>query len=70
MYQLYILNISNSKHKLTTYNKSPLRPPSDLKYGSSTSTGASETATTTAPTEWVIIAKGKHTTQDRNTEEG
>ena len=51
MYQLYIPNISNSKHKLTTYNNFPLRPSSDLKDDSSTSRGVSETAITTAPTE-------------------
>jgi len=67
---LYIPNFFNSKHNLTTYNNFPLRPPSDLKDGSSTSRGASETATITAPTEKVIIAKEKHTTQDKNTEEG
>jgi len=47
-----------------------LRSPFDLKDDSSTSRGVSKTGTATAPTEWMIIAKGKHITQDRNTEEG
>jgi len=42
----------------------------DLKDGSSTSKGAFKTAIIIVLTEYVIIAKGKQTTQDKNIEEG